>query len=60
MAAALYLKDYGADKQTYSAEWRAAMIYFAGSTNKKYRFYGDSVIALTKKYEKDIETMERY
>jgi len=60
IAAALYLKDYGADKQTYSAEWRAAMIYFAGCTNRKYRFYGDSVIALTKKYEKDIQTMEKY
>ncbi|MDP2820960.1 MAG: lytic murein transglycosylase [bacterium] len=60
MAAALYLSDYGAKKQNYTAEWKAAMIYFSGSTNARYRFYGDSVIALTKKYEKEIEAIEQY
>ena len=60
MAAALYLSDYGAKKQNYTAEWKAAMIYFSGSTSTRYRFYGDSVIALTKKYEKEIEAIEQY
>jgi len=36
------------------------MIYFSGSTSTRYRFYGDSVIALTKKYEKEIEAIEQY
>lgn len=60
MATALYVSDYGATKQTYDAEWRAAMIYFSGSTNTAYRFYGDSVVALTKKYEREIEAIEQY
>jgi len=60
MATALYVSDYGATKQTYNAEWRAAMIYFSGSTNTRYRFYGDSVVALTKKYEREIEAIEQY
>lgn len=60
MAAALYLGDYGAKKQNYTAEWKAAMIYFSGSTSSRYRFYGDSVIALTKKYEKEIAEIEQY
>jgi len=58
LAAALYLADYGAAKQTYDAEWKAAMIYFSGTTNTKYRFYGDSVIAITKQYEEDIKAVE--
>jgi peptidoglycan hydrolase CwlO-like protein len=58
LAAALYLADYGATKKTYDAEWRAAMIYFSGSTNKSYRFYGDSVMAIAKGYEEDIKTLE--
>lgn len=59
LAAALYLTDYGAAKQTYDAEWKAAMIYFSGSTNPRYRFYGDSVMSLAKKYQADIETIEK-
>ena len=58
VAAGLYLKDYGASKQTYNSEWRAAMIYFSGSTNTKYRFYGDSVMSLATKYEQDIKDIE--
>jgi membrane-bound lytic murein transglycosylase B len=54
MAAALYVSDYGAKKQNYDSEWKAAMIYFSGSTNTKYRFYGDNVIAIEKGYEDDI------
>jgi membrane-bound lytic murein transglycosylase B len=59
LAAALYLSDYGAFKQTYNDEWRAAMIYFSGSTNLKYRFYGDSVMAIASQYAKDIAVLEK-
>lgn len=58
LAAALYLADYGATKQTSDAEWKAAMIYFSGSTNTKYRFYGDSVIKIASQYEEDIKVIE--
>ncbi|MBI4122890.1 MAG: lytic murein transglycosylase [Parcubacteria group bacterium] len=57
MAAAVLLVDSGAAKQTYTAEWRAAMIYFSGSTNTRYRFYGDSVMAIAKGYEDDIKAL---
>jgi len=58
VAAALYLTDYGAAKRTYNSEWSAAMIYFSGTTNKKYRFYGDSVMSLASRYQKDIDALE--
>ncbi|GAI11579.1 unnamed protein product, partial [marine sediment metagenome] len=58
LASALYLADYGAAQQTYNAEWRAAMIYFSGTTNTKYRFYGDSVMKIASQYEEDIKTIE--
>ena len=58
LAAALYLADYGATKQTYNSEWKAAMIYFSGSTNTAYRFYGDSVMKITSQYEDDIKELE--
>lgn len=58
LAAALYLADYGAAKKTYEAEWKAALIYFSGTTNARYRFYGDSVMAIAKGYEEDIKTLE--
>ncbi len=58
LAASLYLTDYGATKQTYTAEWKAAMIYFSGSTNTRYRFYGDSVMKIVSQYEKDIKAIE--
>lgn len=58
IAAALKLKADGADK-TDDGKWKAAMRYFSGSTNTKYRFYGDNVLALTKKYEKDIQTISQ-
>jgi peptidoglycan hydrolase CwlO-like protein len=57
-AAALYLANWGATKQTRDAEWRAAMIYFSGSTNTRYRFYGDSVLAIADGYEKDISYLK--
>ena len=39
-------------------EWAAAMRYFSGSTNTKYRFYGDSVVARADEYEEDIKELE--
>ncbi|MDO8436236.1 MAG: lytic murein transglycosylase [bacterium] len=54
LAAGFYLADYGAANQTYNSEWKAAMIYFSGSTNSKYRFYGDSVMNIASQYEGDI------
>jgi membrane-bound lytic murein transglycosylase B len=56
LASALKLKSGGADG-TDDGEWKAAMRYFSGSTNLKYRFYGDNVIATTKQYIKDIEDL---
>ena len=56
MAAALLLKNNGADG-TRDGEWKAAMRYFSGSTNKRYRFYGDNVLALADKYTQDIKDL---
>jgi peptidoglycan hydrolase CwlO-like protein len=58
LAAALYVKDYGASSQKENDEWRSAMIYFAGTVNTKYRFYADSVLNIAEKYEQDIKDME--
>ncbi len=58
LASALYLANYGAAKQTYAAEWKAAMIYFSGTTSSKYRFYGDSVMKIAQGYEEDIKQLE--
>ncbi len=43
---------------TENAEWKAAMRYFSGSTNSRYRFYGDNVIATAARYEKDIAELK--
>jgi membrane-bound lytic murein transglycosylase B len=58
LAAALYLSDYGAAQQTYNTEWKAAMIYFSGSTKTAYSFYGNTVMATANDLQKDIETIE--
>jgi len=61
IAAALYLADKGADQRTYNAEWKAAMIYFAGSnwTNPSLSFYGDDVMAIAQRFQRDIDVLER-
>lgn len=59
VASALYLADFGAAKQTSNAEWTAAMVYFSGGTNLRYRFYGDSVLAIAAQYAQDIAEMEK-
>ncbi|HSR89126.1 MAG TPA: hypothetical protein VLK22_01835 [Candidatus Udaeobacter sp.] len=56
MAAGLLLKNNGAD-DTRDGQWKAAMRYFSGGTNTKYRFYGDNVLTLTAKYEQDIKEL---
>jgi len=60
LAAGLLLRDAGAGAQTYNAEWRAAMVYFSGSTNPAYSFYGNSVMSLTKEYENDIAQLDKF
>lgn len=58
LAAGLYLGDFGAKSQSYNGEWRSAMVYFSGSTNVRYRFYGDSVMALAAQYQRDINELK--
>lgn len=51
----IYLRELGG----LNDEWTAAMRYFSGSSWKKYEeFYGNSVISLAQKYQKDIELLE--
>lgn len=60
MASALLLKDNGAAKGTYAAEHRAAMCYLAGCANAKkasLQFYGDDVLSLASKYQKQIDIL---
>jgi peptidoglycan hydrolase CwlO-like protein len=61
IAAAVKLTDAGAGSKTYQSEWKAAMIYFAGSNwnNPSYRFYGDSVMRLADKFEEDINIIKQ-
>ena len=55
-AAAIKLTSNGADG-SYQGDWNAAMRYFSGSTNSRYSFYGDSVMAQTAKYQSDISQL---
>lgn len=57
MAAAIKLKAGGAG--TVDGEWAAAMRYFSGSTNTKYRFYGDNVVSIANQYQSDIEALNK-
>ena len=58
-AAGLLLRDNGAALRTYEAEHRAALKYLAGSNWNKpaYRFYGDDVMALSRKYQEQIDIL---
>jgi peptidoglycan hydrolase CwlO-like protein len=60
IAAAVKLTDAGASQKTYQSEWKAAMIYFAGSnwSNPSYSFYGDSVMSLASRFEEDIKIIK--
>lgn len=55
LAAAIKLKAGGAG--TVAGEWAAAMRYFSGGTNTRYRFYGDNVVAIANKYQVDIDNL---
>lgn len=60
-ASALLMADNGADKQTRAAERLAALRYFAGwgNANKAaYAFYGDDVMSLADKFQKEIDVLE--
>jgi membrane-bound lytic murein transglycosylase B len=56
-AAAVKLSNNGANQKTYNAEWKAAMLYFAGSrwNNPVYSFYGNSVMGFAAALQKDID-----
>jgi hypothetical protein len=47
----------GGANGTYQGDWDAAMRYFSGGLNPAYSFYGDSVMALTAKYQSDINSL---
>lgn len=60
MAAALYSMDNGADKQTKTAEFRAAMCYLAGCGNANktsLQFYGRDVAELADTYQDLIDVI---
>ena len=55
LASAIKLKAGGAG--TVAGEWAAAMRYFSGGTNLKYRFYGDNVVKTATEYQNDIDNL---
>jgi len=60
-ASAILLMDNGADKGTRDGERLAALRYFAGwknATNPSYSFYGDEVMALADKFQRQIDILE--
>lgn len=59
-AAGLKLAAAGAASHIYEDEWRAAMIYFAGSSWEKpsFGFYGDGVMDLATFYQEQIGLLE--
>lgn len=60
IASALLLADNGADRGTREAERLAALRYFAGWANASkpaYAFYGDGVMGLAERYQKNIDTL---
>jgi hypothetical protein len=62
MASAILLADNGATKGTYQAERLAALRYFAGWQNAEkpeYSFYGDEVMELTQKYQRQIDILKQ-
>jgi len=62
MASALLLKDNGAAVKTPQAERLAALRYLAGWTNatkSAYAFYGDDVMELAEKFQKQIDILNR-
>jgi membrane-bound lytic murein transglycosylase B len=60
MATALYMKDLGANKATYSAERKAAASYYAGSNwqTRAALSYADSVLAFADTYQNNIDFLK--
>ncbi len=60
LASGLYLSDYGARTKTRDGEWRAAMIYFSGSTtNSAFYWYANNVLKIADGFERDIAAIEK-
>jgi len=61
VAAGLYLANKGANQTTYDAEWKAAMMFLAGSNwNKKsLYFYVDQVMDLAGQLQEQIDILEK-
>ncbi len=57
LASAMKLGAGGAT--SVSGEWAAAMKYFSGSTNPRFRFYGDNVVSLAEQYQKDMDELSK-
>jgi membrane-bound lytic murein transglycosylase B len=57
IAAGVKLKSQGGD--SVSGEWAAAMRYFSGGTNLRFRFYGDNVVATANRYQADIDALNQ-
>ena len=59
-ASGLYLRDLGASGKTYSTERKAALRYYAGGnwSLAKNAFYGDQVMAIAAKYDKQIAILQ--
>jgi peptidoglycan hydrolase CwlO-like protein len=55
LATAIKTKADGAG--TVAGEWAAAMKYFSGGTNVRFRFYGDNVVATANRYQADIDEL---
>lgn len=67
LASAVYLSDIGAgrgdtQRMKFEYEWCAAVSYFSGNCSAKnqvrYEFYGDNVMAITRRYEQDIAALK--
>jgi len=56
LASAIKLKAGGAG--TVQGEWAAAMRYFSGGTNPRFRFYGDNVVTTANRYQQDIDALK--
>ncbi len=57
LASAIKLGGSGAVGNGEAGEWRAAMLYFSGSTNPRFRFYGDSVLNIARRYQAEVEAL---
>lgn len=60
LAMGVKLAQAGANSKTEQAEWKAAMIYFAGGNwdNPNFSFYGDNVIGLAKSFQEEIDKVQ--